>query len=131
MDQKCNKQVFLINRLKIADNSHLWKLKAKHELEKKQPRTQAEKTNKVEFSVRNRSSLRLPCTDYTVNNGEYENPSGQSTVHPIPDTPTNDNRDPTCHLSDSPRSMRDLQSTKNELPVTRSQTRIITQTDIT
>ena len=52
--------------MKIADNTDLWKLKAKHEFEKNQPRTQAEETIKVEFSVRNPSSLPLPCTDYTV-----------------------------------------------------------------
>ena len=131
IDQKDKKQVFHINRLKKADNLDLWKFKAKQKLEKKLPRTQAEETNKAEVSVRNRSSLRLPCTDYTVKNCEYENPSGQCTVHPISDTPTNNNRDPTCHPSDLPRSRRELQCTKNEPPVTRSRTRIITQTDIT
>ena len=67
----CNSHAHTTHRLKIADNTDLWKLKAKHEFEKKQPRTQAEETNNVEFSVRNRSYVRLLCTDYTVNNGEH------------------------------------------------------------
>ena len=71
IDQKDKKQVLHINRLKKADNLDLCKFKAKQKLVMKLPRTQAEETNKVEFSVSNPSSLQLPCTDYTVNNGEH------------------------------------------------------------
>ena len=131
MDQKDKKQAVHINRLKKADNPELWKLKAKQKPEKKLPRTQAEETSEAEDSVWKPKSPPLPCADYTVNNGEHENPPGQSPVHPISDTPTNDNRDPTYYPSDSPRSRCELQSTRNEPPVTRSRTRILSQTDIT
>ena len=131
MDQKGKKQVFDKNRLKIADNPELWKPKAKHKLEKKQPRTQAEETSEAEDSVWKLRSLPLPCAYYTVNKGEHENPLRQIHIHIITDTPTTDNRDSTYHPSDSPRFRREIQSTTNELPVTRSRTRISSQTGIT
>jgi len=131
IDQKGKKQVVHINRLKIADNPELWKPKTKHKSEKKLPRTQTEETSEAEDSVWKPRSLPLACADCTVNNSQRENPPGRSPIHPITDTPTTDNRDPTYHPSDSPRSRRELQSTRNEPPVTRSRTRILSQTDIT
>ena len=129
--QKGKKQVVHINRLKIADNPELWNLKVKQKPEKKQPRTRAEETSEVEDNVWKPRSFPLPCADYTVNNGEHENPPCQSPIHPITDTSTTDNRDPTYRPSDSPRSRRELHSTRNEPPVTRSRTRILSQTDVT
>ena len=114
--------------MKIADKPELWKPKTKQKSEKKLPRTQTEDTSEAEDSVWKPRSLPLACADCTVNNGEREIPPGQS---PIPDTPTTDTCDPTYHPSDSPRSRRELQSTRNEAPVTRSRTRILSQTDIT
>jgi len=130
IDQKGKKQVVHINRLKIADNFELWKPKAKQNSEKNLPRTEAEETSEAEDSVWKPRSLPLACADCTANNGERENPPGQSPIHPITDTPTTDTCDPTYHHSDSPRSRRELQSTRNKPAVTRSRTRIITQTDI-
>jgi len=68
--------------LKIADNPELWNLKAKQKPEKKQPRTQAEETSEGEDSVWKPRCVALPCADYTVNDGERENPPGQSPIHP-------------------------------------------------
>ena len=117
--------------MKIADNPELWKLKAKQKPEKKLPRTQAEEASEAEDDVWKPRSLPLSCADYTVHNGEHENSPGKSPIHPITDTPTTDNRDPTYHPSEPPRSRRELQSTRNEPPATRSRTRILSKTDIT
>ena len=51
IEQKDKKHVVHFNRLKIADNPELWKLKAKQKSEKKQPRTQAEETSEGEDKV--------------------------------------------------------------------------------
>ena len=73
--------------MKIADDPEPWKPKTKEKSEKKLPRTQTEETSEAEDSVWKTRSLPLACADCTVNNGERENPPGQSLIHPITDTP--------------------------------------------
>ena len=87
IDQKGKKQFVHINRLKITDNPELWKPKTKQKSEKKLLRTQTENTSEAEDSVWKPRSLPPACADCTVNNGERENPPGQSPIHPITDTP--------------------------------------------
>jgi len=130
-EQKGKKRVVHINRLEIADNPELWKPKTKQKSQKNLPRTRTEDTSEAEDSVWKPRSLPSVCADCTANNGERENPPGQSPIHPIPDTPTTDTYDPAYHPSDSPRYRRELQSTRNEPPFTRFRNRILSQNDIT
>ena len=84
--------------MKIADNPELWKTKTKQKSQKNLPRNQREDTSEVEDSVWKTRSLPLACADSKANNGERENPPGQSPIHPITDTPTTDTCDPNTTL---------------------------------
>ena len=130
VDLKDKKQVVHINRLKTADNPELWNPKTKHKPEKKKHVNPTEETDEDEDSVWKPKSLPLAYVDPTANNGECEPPPGQRPIHPPIDTPITVNQDPTYHPSDSPRSRRELQSTRTEPPVTRSRTRILSQADV-
>ena len=129
IDQKDKKRVVHVNSLKTADNPKLWKPKAKQKPEKKLPKNLAVETNEAEESEWKPRPLWLAYADCTVNNGERETPPGQSPIHPPTNMPTTDNRDPTYHPPATPRSRCELQSTRNEPPVTRLRARILSQTD--
>ena len=115
--------------MKTADNPELWKLKTKQKPRKKHE-IPTEETDEAEHNVWKPKSLPLAYADPRVNNHECEPPSNPKPhSHPI-DTPTTVNQDPMYHPSDSPRTRRELQSTRIESPVTRSRNKILSQADI-
>ena len=128
VDLKDKKQVVHINRLKTAENPELWKPKTKQKPEKKHVYP-TEETDEAEGNVWKPKSLPLAYADPTANNGELNPLQVKAPFTPI-HTPNTVNQDPTYHRSDSPRSIRELQSTRTEPPVTRSWTRILSQADI-
>ena len=123
-DPKDKKQVVHVNRLKLAENSELWKPKTRKKPEKKRE-ILTEENDETEDSMWKLKSLPLAYAGPSANSSECEPSLGQSPIHTPTDTPIAVNQDPTYQPPDSPRSRRELQSTRTEPPVTRSRTRIV------
>jgi hypothetical protein len=134
VDQSGKMQVVHVNRLKEARNADLWKPKVSQRPVKKArrepaPRTEEEEEEEAEFEF---GSPPLVSPGYPTVGTDHSIPLTQDAqvISPVPlpiDTPTPRHCDPTYLPPESPRSRRELQSTREQPPITRSRAKLLSQ----
>jgi hypothetical protein len=120
--QKKKKQVVHINRLKKAYNQNLWKPEKEKKAAKKLLETPVDYITEEELPTR---SFPLASTSHDVFPNQIQLDTSPAQLPT--DSPSTDHSDPTYHPPEMSRSKRELQITRNEPPITRSRTRILSQ----
>jgi hypothetical protein len=132
MDQNGKKQVVHVNRLKKAYNADLWKLKTRNDKVKDLPKERTQSTEENEEAELQIRSFPLTDTSRAANNREHDTPPDRiqddtRTAQLSPGSPSADRGDPNYYPPETPKSQRELQTTRNTPPVTRSRARILSQ----
>ena len=121
-DQNGKKQVVHINRLKKTYNADLWKPKTQNNTVKNKLKTRTECTEEKEEAELQIRSFLLTDASRVASNREHDTPPNQiqtdtSTAQLSPGSPSVDHRDPSYYPPETPKSQRELQTTRNIPPI--------------
>ena len=135
VDQNNRKQTVHVNRLKPAYDLEAWKPKAERKtvekLRKKPNLRSEEEENETKFGPH--PLLEASQPEFRT---ERQVPLDQTPITPetapqITDKPTSESQDPTYLPPQTPKSRREMQTTRIQPPVTRSRARIMSQESVT
>jgi len=132
VDQNNKKQTVHVNRLKLAYNSEAWKPKLERKNVKqfrKKPNilSEEEEENETKFGPHPLLEVSQPTEHPTSLD---QTPISREAFLQVTDTPISEAQDPTYLPPQTPRSRRELQTTRIQPPVTRSRARIMSQENI-
>ena len=137
VSQTNKKQVVHENRLKKIHGMRSWKPNIGQQATKKPQRRRAKRLsesdeNEEEFKF---GSFPLAVTEPPAQADERVTPPGRAAASPDPtqlvgDTPSPRYNDPSYHPPETPRSRREMQTTRTDPPLTRSRARIMSQSSV-
>ena len=129
-------QVVHVNRLKKAYGSNHWKPKSGQRTVKKTPRVLAKHTELSDEEEEPKvGSFPLAVTDFPADTCErepptYQTPRSPDRTQPETDTPSPQREDQNYRPPGTPRSRREIQSTRDAPPLTRSRARVMSQNSV-
>jgi hypothetical protein len=132
-DRSNKKQVVHVNRLKQAYNADNWQPKTSPKAKKKHNRklpTYASEEEEDEVRI---GTFPLLQTAHQEKENEPRTPPDRVPNTPLPqtvETPASERSNPTYAPCETPRSRRELQSTRTEPPLTRSRTRVMSEDQV-
>jgi len=132
VDQNNKKQAVQVNRLKLAYDSEAWKPKLERKNVKqfrKKPNvlSKEEEENETKYGPHPLLEVSQPTEHPTSLD---QTPITPEAVPQISDTPISESQDPKYLPPQTPRSKREMQTTRIQPPLTRSRARIMSQENI-
>jgi hypothetical protein len=133
-DQRNRKRVVHINRMKKAHNQELCDRKPRQKVRNSVPKQSASHSVTSEDDEVKFGPFPLVTTNTPVEGREHATPSNRmmdapDSATPALDTPSSEQYDPSYLPPETPRSRKELQTTRPEPPFTRYRARIASQVD--
>jgi hypothetical protein len=123
------RQVVHVNRLKRVHDQDFWNAQSKRKSRKGFPKRSAEHSDSDTEEGFRIGPFPMVTPNYPAEGTDFQNQvldTPGSAQQPL-DAPSSEQRDPSYRPPETPRSRRELQATRDEPPVTRSRTRILSQ----
>jgi hypothetical protein len=132
VDQRGKKHIVHVNRLKRSYDQSLWNCKSGRRARRKAPKQSDENLESSEKDEIKIGPFPLTTRNVPSNSTEHTSPRNQGLYTPGSDAqalenPSSEQADLSYRPPETPRSRRELQTTRTDPPATRSRTRILSQ----